>query len=224
MKRMTIFVLLLTGALVLSACGAQNASTTSGASGFRNNSALRSRPLSPEAKLALGTIKLEGTPEAVDASQAAKLLPLWQLMAQLNGSSSTAPQEVTAVIDQIQTMMDPVQLKAIGGMQLTAADVFSSFQQGQGGVGASADPAGGSSSAATPNRTGQRGGFFVAGGGGFPGGGGFGGGLGANRGTTTTNGTSSAASAAQAAQQFSNQLSTVLVNQLVQLLQARAKG
>lgn len=223
MKRILVFTLLSATALALSACGAQKTSSTSGASEFRNNSALRNRPLSPEAKLALGTIKLEGTPEAVDASQAARLLPLWQLMAQLNKSTSTAPQEVTAVMDEIQAGMDPAQVKAIDEMQLTAADVFSSFQQGQGTSGSAADPGGASQSTGTANHSGQRGGVFF-GGGGFPGGGGFGGAVGANRNATTANGANTAASAAQAAQQFSNQISTVVVNQLVQLLEARLKS
>lgn len=218
MNKTIVLALLTAGALMLNACGAAPTSSTSGRGGFRNNSTLQNRPLAPEAKLALGTIKLEGTPQAVGASEAAKLLPLWQLMAQLNGSSSTAPQEVTAVLNQIEADMDPAQVKAIGGMQLTAADVFASFQQG--GIGSAAS--GGSSlSGSTTNRSGQRGGGAVFfGGGGFPGGGG---GFGASRTGTTANGANTAASAAQAAQQLSNQISTVLVNQLVQLLAARVK-
>ncbi len=221
MHKTTLLSLLAAGAFILSACGAST-SSASGSTSFRNSSALRSRPLSPEAKLALGTIKLEGSPQAVDAAEAAKLLPLWQLMAQLNGSSSTAPQEVTAVMDQIQATMDPAQVKSISSMQLTAADVFSSFQQGQSGSGFSADPGGTSGARSASNAAGQRGGGgFVFGGGGFPGGGGFGG---ANRAGAAANGSSAAASAAQAAQQFSNQISTAVVNQLVQLLQARLKN
>ncbi len=224
MNKTTLISLLTAGAFILSACGASSASSGSGTAGFRNNSALRNRPLPPEAKLALGTIKLEGSPQAVDAAEASKLLPLWQLMAQLNGSSSTAPQEVTAVMDQIQAAMDPAQVKAISSMQLTAADVFTSFQQGQSGSGFSAGTAGASPSASNAGRGGQRGGVFVFGGGGFPGSGGFGGGPGVNRTGTAANGANTAASAAQAAQQFSNQISTVLVNQLVQLLQSRLKS
>ena len=85
-------------------------------------------PLNPEAKLALGTIKLEGTKQAVDPKMAAKLIPLWQLLAQLNSSSSSAPQEVTAVVDQIKSTMTPDQVKTINGMKLTQADIFTAFQ------------------------------------------------------------------------------------------------
>ena len=69
--------------------------------------------ITPETKLALGTLKLEGTPLAVDKATAAKLLPLWQLLLQLNTSSAAAPQEVTAVIDEIQATMTPAQSQAI---------------------------------------------------------------------------------------------------------------
>ncbi len=231
MKRMTFAAILCVAALVLSACGSStnrsSASSTTG--GFRNNSALRNRPLTPEAKLALGTIKLEGSSMAVDPAEAAKLLPLWQLMAQLNGSSSTAPQEVNAVLDQIQATMDPAQVKAIGGMQLTSSDIFAAFQQ-QSQSGGGLDPAGAagttSSSGSGGNGGGNRGGggtFFFGGGG--PGGGGFGGGFGANRTGTTTNGTgASTTNTAQAAQQASNQISLLVVNQLVRLLETRLKS
>ncbi len=216
MKKTTLLTVLSLAALLLSACGAAAAgSSSSSGSGARGSSAFRNRPLTPEAKLALGIIKLDGTPQAVNPTEAAKLLPLWQLLAQLLGSSSSAPQEVTAVMNQIQANMTPEQVKTIAGMQLTSADMFSVFQQAQ-----TADPAGASSAG---NGAGGGGGarFFFGGGGGIPGGGGFGG----NRaGGATTNGTGSATSAAQAGQQFSNQVSLILVNQVVQLLQTRIKS
>lgn len=221
MKKTSLVTILSLSALVLSACGAAGASSSSTGNGFRGSSAFRNRPLTPEARLALGTIKLEGTPQAVDASEAAKLLPLYQLLAQLLGSSSTSPQEITAVMDQIQATMTPTQAKAISSMQLTSSDMFAAFQQqAQSGSGSSNDP-GGSTSGTNRAAGGQRGGFFFSGGGGFPGGGGFG----ANRPGTGTNGTSSTTtSAAQAAQQASNQISLIVVNQLVQLLQSRVKS
>jgi hypothetical protein len=214
---LTTTILSLT-ALVLSACGAarSSGSSSSSAGGFRS-SAARNLPLTPEAKLALGTIKLEGTPQAIDASMAAKLLPLWQLMAQLNGSSSTAPQEVTAVMNQIKATMNPDQVRTISSMQLTSADIFTTFQaQSQ------ASGTGGASSTARGTQGDQGGGrSFFGGGGGFPGGGGFGG-NGANRSGTGTNGTG--ASATQTSQQAANQISLIVVNQVVQLLESRVKS
>jgi hypothetical protein len=216
---LTTAILSLT-ALVLSACGAarSSGSSSSSAGGFRSTAA-RNLPLTPEAKLALGTIKLEGTPQAIDASMAANLLPLWQLMAQLNGSSSTAPQEVTAVLNQIQATMNPEQVKVISSMQLTTADIFTAFQASQtGGTSSGSSTAGGS-------QGGQGGGRIFFGGGGGPGGGGFGGGFGGNGATrsgTTTNGTG--ASATQTPQQAANQISLIVVNQVVQLLESRVKS
>ncbi len=223
MKKTTLLTILSLTALVLSACsaaGTGSSSSSTAGGGFRASSAFRNRPLTPEARLALGIVKLEGTPQAVDATEAAKLLPLWQLLGQLLGTSSSAPQEVSAVLDQIQATMTPDQVKTIAGMQLTSADMFAAFQQqAQGGSASSTDPTGSSSST---NRTagGGRGGGFFLGGGGIPGGGGFG----ANRTGTGTNGSASPTSPAQAAQQFSNQVSLILVNQVVQLLQSRVKS
>src|SRR5512135_1411074 len=109
MKRTRWLMSCLLPVFVLTACG----SGTSSRNSF---------VLTPETKLALGTIKLEGTPEAVDAATAAKLLPLWQLLLQLSSSTSAAPQEVTAVLDQIRATMTPSQISSINSMQFTPAD------------------------------------------------------------------------------------------------------
>lgn len=74
-------------------------------------------------KLALGTLDLEGTEEAVDASQAARLLPLWQLLDQLETSGFAAPAEIKAVIDEIESEMATPQLEAIKAMDLSEAEV-----------------------------------------------------------------------------------------------------
>ncbi len=104
-----LLLLLSIGLTVLVGCGSQvpaAASTTSAAS-----------------KLALGTLDLEGTEEAVDASQAARLLPLWQLLDQLETSGYAAPAEIKAVIDEIETEMAAPQLQAIEAMNLSDAEV-----------------------------------------------------------------------------------------------------
>jgi hypothetical protein len=211
---------------MLAACGG----TQTSAGNFRNGGG-RSRPLTPEAKLALGTIRLDGTAQAIDPDHAAQLLPLWQLLAQLNGSTSAAPQEITAVVDQIRATMSAEQVKAIDGMQLTSNDVIAAFQQerqasGTGGNGngfagrSSSDPAP-SSSGSRRNQGGQN--FFFAGGG-PPGG--FGGGFGNNGGTRTNGAQSqngSSGNSSQTAQSFSNATTAILVNQVIQLLENRIK-
>ena len=59
-----------------SANGFGNAGGSSGSGNSFRSSGGASTPLSPEAKLALGTIKLEGSQQAVDSKMAANLLPL----------------------------------------------------------------------------------------------------------------------------------------------------
>jgi hypothetical protein len=67
-------------------------------------------------KLPAGTLMLEGTPNAVTAAQAQELLPLWQMLRSLQGSSTASQVEVEAVLEQIQAAMTPEQLAAIEEM------------------------------------------------------------------------------------------------------------
>ena len=233
MRKLGLWIALVTIVFVLTACGAGSpASSGSGGGGTSNSgfrpSGNRNTPLTPEAKLALGTIKLEGTAQAVDAKMAAKLIPLWQLMDQLKTSSSSAPQEVSAVEDQIKSTMAPDQLNTINGMKLTQADIFTAFQAQAGGSGATTGAGPGGTNGG--NRAGG-GGFVFAGGG--PGGGGFGGGgfggggfggggarpNGAG-GTGSTSQTSSQTTA-EAAQARENATAALVINQLVKLLETK---
>ncbi len=74
--------------------------------------------ITPTMRLAVGTMKLDGTADALDADSAAKLLPLWQLLEQVETSDASAPQEVAAVIEEIRLNMTPAQIKAIDAMSL----------------------------------------------------------------------------------------------------------
>ena len=226
MKRYLLLSCVLAGALLLAACAGQSTPSASGSdggtNGFRSSTGGSTfQNLRPEAKLALGTLKLEGTSQAVDAQTAAKLIPLWQLMAQLDSSNSSAPQEVTAVMDQIKSTMTTDQASAISHMSLTQADLFAVFQQeaqasGSGGQGGSGFGGGG-------NRGGG-GAFFFGGGpgGGGPGGGGFGGGFRPNGGGSAgSNSTGSQLTSAEAAIARENAISTRLIDQLVRLLQTK---
>ena len=71
-------------------------------------------------QLAFGTLQLAGTPNAISPDQAKGLTPLWQAILTMSGDSTTAPEELTAVQDQITSAMTPDQLKAIAAMQITA--------------------------------------------------------------------------------------------------------
>ncbi len=237
MKKASLFAFLTIVALVLTACASANSGAdpatgtgNTGSGSFSNS--FRSgagRALSADAKLALGTIKLEGTPQAIDAKTAAKLIPLWQLMVQLHSSSSTAPEEVTAVLNQIEATMAPQQVSVIQNMSFTSADVFALLQseaQASGSSGTNGSSSNGSSNRNGGGRVffggpGPEGGF----GGGAFGGGGFGGG--AAR-TTNGNGTSSssstqltAAQQAEAVQARENAISSLVENQLIRLLESK---
>jgi hypothetical protein len=76
-------------------------------------------------QLALGTILLEETGNAVTPEQAAILLPLWQ---SLQGGVM-APAEVNAVLKQIEETMGQEQLATIAGMQLTQGDLRAWMQE-----------------------------------------------------------------------------------------------
>ena len=92
MKSKIILPLLLIPILLLSACGSAATSTTSNPQGTASAQVM---PL-PE-KLALGTLKLEGTANAVTAKQASDLLPLWQVYSSLITSDTAAQEEKDAL-------------------------------------------------------------------------------------------------------------------------------
>lgn len=82
--------------------------------------------VTPALKLAVGTINLEGTQNAVDAASAAKLLPLWQLLEELDTNASSAPQEITAVVEQIRLNMSTTQIQAIDAMTIETSQYAAS--------------------------------------------------------------------------------------------------
>jgi len=74
-------------------------------------------------QLALGTLKLEGTAQAITPEQAKTLLPLWQAMVALTGDQMAVPEEMDALDNQLLVAMTPEQLKAIDELQITSAAV-----------------------------------------------------------------------------------------------------
>jgi hypothetical protein len=63
--------------------------------------------------LALGTLALDGTANAVDTAQAAQLLPLWKGYLALLASDATAPAELTALVAQIRQTLTAEQTTAL---------------------------------------------------------------------------------------------------------------
>jgi len=58
--------------------------------------------LSTVTRLALGTLKLEGTDQAVSTSQAAELITFWQAYQSLSNSDTSSDVELEALVKQIQ--------------------------------------------------------------------------------------------------------------------------
>lgn len=240
MKNKIVLPLLLILILMLSACGSTTANNNFNGQGNgqgqgngngQGNGAAQTMPLAE--KLAVGTLKLEGTGNAVTAKQAADLLPLWQVYSSLITSDTAAQEEKDALAEQIQETMTSDQIKVIDGLNLTQREVFASMQQ----LGITASAQVNANGTPQPNGGGFPGGggavFFGGGGGGnFGGGGGgnFNGGGnrngGGNGGTQLTPqqiATAQARRAANGGGGFnSNRILTPLIGAVIKLLQSKS--
>jgi len=76
--------------------------------------------LPANSQLALGTLLLEETENAVTSEQAKALLPLWKA---IQGGKLQGNAEANAVLKQIEAKMTSEQLAAIAAMQLTMEDL-----------------------------------------------------------------------------------------------------
>lgn len=128
MKTLKFLMIMLSLTVLLAGCGGAPApapqSTTPAAASAVLTGGLAEDyedALSIRNQLALGTLRLEGTSNAVTAAQAAKLLPLWQALKTLSASSTSATEEVTAVQNQINAALEPAQISVIAAMKLTNA-------------------------------------------------------------------------------------------------------
>ncbi|MGD0613692.1 MAG: hypothetical protein ABSB41_19520 [Anaerolineales bacterium] len=244
MKKILFSLTLVSLALVLAlvACAGKAATSSptpvssSGGGGFFSGTPVpggggggTTQPLPLIGQLLVGTFKLEGTSNAVDAKEAASLIPLWQAYAQLTSSNTAAQAEIDAVVSQIQSTMTPQQTQAITAMKLTRQDEFTTMSSlGLTNFGANGTPG----FRGTPRSGGTGGGggfggggggFGGGGGGGFAGGGGgFGGGAGGAGGTAATRSPGAIATLQAARAQAANRISTPLMNALISLLQKRA--
>jgi predicted small secreted protein len=117
-----LMLVILVGALLLAAC-----SNTATATGTTPNSPANT-DLSTEARLAIGTLKLDGTDQDLTATQATELLTLWQAYQSLSASDTTADAELTALVKQIEGTMTAEQTQAIEQMQITAATMSEVMQ------------------------------------------------------------------------------------------------
>lgn len=102
-------------------------SSDESATGYTNSALSTSYDgaLPPSSQLALGTLVLEGTGEAVTPDQAQALKPLWQA---IQGGVMQGDAETNALLNQIETTMTADQISAIAAMQLTREDMTAWMQ------------------------------------------------------------------------------------------------
>jgi len=106
--------------LLASGCS-QGGAATAGGDSASDASADASLPeMDDSTVLALGTLLLEGTENAVTPEQAASLLPLWQMV---RGGGLQGNAEAEAVLKQIKAQMTAEQLGAIEARELTTEDL-----------------------------------------------------------------------------------------------------
>jgi len=79
--------------------------------------------LQPASQLVLGTFLLEETEFMVDADLAPYLVPYWKLYKSLLESDTTAPEELEALISEIQEVMNVDQVNYVAGLELTQEDL-----------------------------------------------------------------------------------------------------
>jgi hypothetical protein len=111
---------------IFTACAVASTSTTGGQSAGETGGS-SSLPLASQ--LLLGTFKLEGSADAVDATTAIALIPLWQIEKELSTNSAAAQVEKDTVTELIQSTMTPKQLQAITAMKLTQNDLQTFLDQ-----------------------------------------------------------------------------------------------
>ena len=125
----TLFALTLILALALSACGGTDAATETSSAGAGGLNADYENALSVQLQLSVGTFNLEGTDLEVGTEQAAELIPLWQVLNTLNESGSAAPEEIDALVIQIEETMTTEQVASIAAMQLTRESMGAIMQE-----------------------------------------------------------------------------------------------
>jgi hypothetical protein len=207
MKKWKLVSIVIGLVLVLTACGSTQSS---------NASATASTMLSLEEQLLVGTLKLESTTLAVSTEQADQLLPLWETLQSMASSGTAASQEVDAVVSQIESTMSPEQFSSITAMNLTQQDLAAAVRD-----------TGASTTSSSSTRTTNPGSLQPQSGAGAPGGGNpptdMGAGIPDSTGGQSAGQTQTGSAQAITSQSSgtTNQVTTVLIQTLIELLQKK---
>jgi Mg-chelatase subunit ChlI len=112
-----------------------------------------SNGLSTATRMAVGTLKLEGTSQAVTTDQASELLTLWEGYQSLSDSDTSSQVELEALVNQIEGAMTSQQLKAIDAMELnnqSESEVLSSMGESSSAAAPASTPSASTLSQASP--------------------------------------------------------------------------
>lgn len=234
LKRRINLLLIVLVAVALVACSSLKLSGTSASTSSQTTSGqnqqnpaanFANQPV--ESKLAIGTLKLEGTDKAITAAQAKTLLPLWKAVKSLNNSTTASNDEMTALYKQIEEAMTADQIAAIKSLSLSQTDLQALSQKygvtmPQPGVNPQGTPQARSSSGTTGGNNANGGGFPGGPGGAPPDGGGPGGVVGGQ--SALSNGTTAQRTpqAGQGARRFGGGMNTMFVDPLIKILGTRA--
>lgn len=228
MKKIAVVMILLSFSL-LSACSAvQSVISPAGSAADPGQAGIDPSGMDNETKLLIGTLKLEGTAQAVTADQARTLLPLWKAVKSLSSAESTAQGEIDALYTQIKETMTADQVKAIDALNMNQEEITALMTD----LGVEMEAPGDMPEVSQDQRatmqalrqSGQRpeGGFPSGGPGGGPAGGGMvirqEGAPGAIPGQQSENGTTASVP------NRGMGMSRILLDPLIQLLQERASG
>ena len=123
MKKLSVLFIVV---LMLSACGSKNAEVdgVDSQTGISQTDRVGlsmdyDDALSPALQLVVGTLILEDMDLAVDTELAETLIPYWKLYTSLLESDSTALEELTGLINEIEGLMTSEQINYIAGLELT---------------------------------------------------------------------------------------------------------
>lgn len=233
LKRRINLLLIVLVAVALVACSSLKLSGTSASTSSQTSGQNQQNPAANfanqpvESKLAIGTLKLEGTDKAITAAQAKTLLPLWKAVKSLNNSTTASNDEMTALYKQIEEAMTADQIAAIKSLSLSQTDLQALSQKygvtmPQPGVNPQGTPQARSSSGTTGGNNANGGGFPGGPGGAPPDGGGPGGVVGGQ--SALSNGTTAQRTpqAGQGARRFGGGMNTMFVDPLIKILGTRA--
>ena len=146
MKRIIMFTLVLVFTLTLSACGTSSSAAVNpvddspAQAANTNPENVETAPaqndtapvsisydyegaLSTRLLLALGSVKLSETENPLTKEQAPQMLMLWQALNNLTQSGTSAEEEVSALLSQIELALLPEQIASINAMKLTQTEL-----------------------------------------------------------------------------------------------------